>query len=244
MTAPVEIPRKALFERGASYYPAHDSIMFARVLGCDSIFLLSRLPDSGARFERAAAAGLRCWWWVGPEAWKPDTWRATVLRQRALLSYVGGLGYVADVEEGPEWSGQTTELAALVETLREDSERWSVGFTSFPMWPYWRHVAAGAPRVWGCPQLYGIRNPAPPDELRARGEPWRHAFRGGYVPALAAWGRELPELRAYLDAFRDEHAAAFWHEHVPSGAKLEALRAFEPRGFFLSPAPRAPRREP
>ncbi len=243
MTAP-ELPRKALFERGASYYPAHDSIMFARVLGCDSIFLLSRLPDSGYRFERAQAAGLRVWWWVGPEAWKPDTWRATVLRLRALLTYVGGLGYVADVEEAPAWAGQEAELDALAATLAEDAERWSVGFTSFPAWPYWRRVAARARRAWGCPQLYGIRNPAPPDELRARGEPWRMTWGGGYVPALAAWGRELPELRAYLAAFEGEAGAAFWHEHVPTGAKLEALRAWRPRDFFSLTPPRAPGREP
>lgn len=241
MTLP-ELPRKTFFERGARYYAPADSITFARVLGCDSILLLARLPHSGERFARATAAGLRVWWWVGPEAWKPETWRATVDRLRALLGYVGGLGYVADVEEAPAWSGQHAELAALTEALREDSQRWSVGFTSFPSWPYWRNVAAGAPRVWGCPQLYGIHNPAPLDELRARGEPWRHAFGGGYVPALAAWGRELPELRAYLAAFEGENGGAFWHEHIPSGAKLEALRAWTPRGFFFGTPPGAPGR--
>lgn len=239
MTAP-ELPRKTFFERGARYYAPTDSVTFARVLGCDSILLLSRLPDSGARFERATAAGLRVWWWVGPEAWKPDTWRATVLRLRALLTYVGGLGYVADVEDWPAWQGHDRDLEELAAALAEDSARWSCGFTSFPYWPRWQLVAARAPRLWGCPQLYGIRDPAPLPELRQRGEPWRRAFGGGYVPALAAWGRELPELRAYLAAFEGETAGAFWHEHLPSGAKLEALRAWFPRGFFLTGPPRAP----
>lgn len=222
------LPRKAFFERQASGYPADDSIAYARILGCDSVALLAELADAD-KVARARAAGLRWWWWAGPDAWKPATWRNTHDRIVALLSTLGGEGYIADVETADAWRGHDVQRAELVAALDRDSAAASVGFTSFPSWPWWREVAWGARRVWGCPQLYGIHSPAPPMQLRARGEPWRQAFGGGYCPALAAWGRTAPELAAYLGAFADMPGAVFWHSlPAPRGAELEVLRQWSP----------------
>ncbi len=232
------LPQKTFFERMPSAYAEHGgSIAFGAAMGADSLILNATLTGARERGELAVRAGWHVWWWAGPDAWKPERWRETRARILELIAAGLGLGYVVDAETARDWSGRTPEVQALAAALDGDSRAGlSVGFTSFPTWPYWRTIAHSARLVWGCPQLYGIVTPGTPAQLLERGEPWRLEFGGGYVPALAAWGRDVPAQAAYLAGMSSVPAAAFWHGlPAPRGALLELLRAWRPSDPFGAP---------
>jgi hypothetical protein len=238
------LPIKTFFERMPSGYRPGSSLDFARAIGAESMVLHCNLTGALERAELARRAGLPIWWWAGPDAWKPNTWRTTRARCLELIAGGYGVGYVPDCETAHEWAGQTQEIDALAASLDSDTRAGlSVGFTSFPSWPYWRRVAHRARGVWACPQLYGIVTPGTPAELLRRGEPWAQEFGGGYVPALAAWGRDPEEQRAYLAGMASVPGAIFWHGlPAPRGGVLSALRDWTPSRPFSSapPAPGGP----
>ena len=234
------LPRKTFFERMPSAYAPGTSIDFGRAIGADSLILNVGLTGALERAELATRAGWSIWWWAGPDAWKPDAWRETRSRMLERIAGGHGFGYVVDAETAREWSGRTPEVYALASALDADTRAGlSVGFTSFPSWPYWREIAHRARGVWGCPQLYGIVTPGTPAELLERGAPWAREFGGGYVPALAAWGRDERAQRAYLAGMRTP-AGIFWHGlPAPRGGVLAALRDWTPEGT-AGPFPPAP----
>jgi hypothetical protein len=181
---------------------------YAHELGLDGI--LPHVQADDAELERANELELNAWLWSGPSSWTPQEWERTRarylarIRSHGLSMARGGLvGYLADVETHAAWrAAGAAARDELGHALEEDAQRMSVGVTSFPLWPWWRELAEKAPHAWGSPQLYGIRNPARSlQELRARGEPWRRAWGGGYCPTLAGAYRRTPEAqRAYLRA--------------------------------------------
>ena len=248
------VPRKTFYERQPSGYEAFGGLLgFARAIAADSLLLNCALTGAEERAAHALQNGWTVWWWAGPDKWLPENratwdarqrengtpWRATRDRCVQLIANGMGIGYVANVERAPQWRGQSRDLDALAGVLDNDSRAGlSIGFSSFPSWPYWRVIAHRARLVWASPQLYGIVDPGTPAELLARGAPWAQEFGGGYVPSLAAWSRSAAEQAAYLDGMRSVPGAAFWHGlPAPSGPVVDVLRAWEPAPPFSQAPP-------
>jgi hypothetical protein len=239
---PNDRPTKALYEIGSAFYPNRDSISYSVGLGCDSIIMLNQLATD-EHINRALAASLKIWLYKGggETSWGPAAWRGTSESMSAKLTAHPRIsGVVVDQEEGWAGLGHLEEHAALEAWMNLKSETCSVIYTSYPDFRHWRRVAANCRRVTGSPQLYGIRSPATVDVLRGRGQTWREAFGGGYIPSLAAWRRTGPEQAAYLDGFRDMPGAMFWMaagQSVPAvGSPVyEAIRNFRPGGMIRGP---------
>lgn len=232
------LPIKGFFERGHNYYRDYPegSLGFAHAIRCDSIVLLERV-FTVEKLQRAHAMGLKCWVWAGPDSWRPNTWRETRARLKALCqAHPLLLGYVADAETwrpnpdpAPEWAdAPQSEVEAMADAFNEDSQSLSVIFTSFPSWARKAIIAQRARHVSGAPQLYGLRENTPPARLLAFGETWRRLFGGGYCAVLAAWDRTAPQQRAYLDGMRSLRNVLFWHEDLPTNDTLAAIRDFTP----------------
>jgi hypothetical protein len=213
---------KGFYERQASAYPNGDSIRFAQEIGASFVVLHAALVTP-QKVARARAANFPIWFWSGPESWSPDNWQRTYEQQMALAGRYasqGAKGFIPDIEEISWTDVEESERQALFTALRVASETYeSIGFTSYPTWPYHDNIANTCPLIWASPQLYGIVTPGTGAELRARGRRWRDIFRGGYCPSLAAWDRESSEQAAYLRDFVQEEGAIFWHG-LPAARRL------------------------
>lgn len=235
------IPHKSFFERtGRQYERDHIEGGFVEMLvalRCDSAIFHFK-AYSREKVQRALAAGLRVWFYGGPDDWYPSNMQETRDAIVAILEREPQVaGYIANVERvvapsghnpQDDWGSATvTQFDTLCRMLDADSRRWSVGFCSIPAWNRFRLLAQRCPHVWGSPQLYGVISPGSPRELLARGRPWEVIF-AGYAPCLAAWDRNAVELRAYLDGMAEVPNALFWMTEVPSGDSFAALRDFQP----------------
>lgn len=236
------VPHKSFFERTGQQYE-HDEIeggyvAFLVAMRCDSAIFHFRAYRR-EKVREALQAGLKVWFYGGPDDWYPSNMHATRDAIKTILVNEDPRcsGYIANVEridaprgrdQQDDWGSATdAQVAELAAMLHEDSQRWSVGFCSIPAWGRFRTIARLAPHVWGSPQLYGVVSPGTPAELLSRGRAWAVAFCA-YAPCLAAWARTAPELRAYLDGMRSVPNALFWHTTVPRGDSFDALRDFQP----------------
>jgi hypothetical protein len=149
---------------------------------------------------------------------------------------LGLAGLIADVEDAPAWLGHLDDVQALGEALRYAAKHYSIGFTSFPSWPYVGELATVVANttIWGSPQLYGVRDPGAANVVAGRGQGWRNAFGPArYMPSIAAWSRSAQEQQAYLQAFNQEFSAIMWlSPAVPAvGSPLfNVLRNWYPQG--------------
>lgn len=251
------LPKKAFYERGSAFFPGGDAIAYSRGLGFDSIFLDLALATD-RHIQAALDAGLRVWIYAGPGDWQPDTWRRTAAAIDAKLERFAHhprmMGVKVDEEDidrprEEKWlSGNfLAEHIALEAWMNGQAAMGrSVGYTSYPGFLYWRRVARNVRRAWGSPQLYGYRDPATPEELKARGIEWKEAFGGGYVPSLAVgWyyadpslSRDAAEQAEYMRIVGTT-GGIFWIFGSPREGRIlpevgtplwRALRAFSPGG--------------
>lgn len=236
------VPHKSFFERTGGQYLrdeiAGGYVAFLVAMRCDSAIFHFR-TYTREKVREAHRAGLRVWFYGGPDDWYPSNFAATRDAIKTILQNEDPrcVGYIANVERvrapsghdpQDDWGSATDEqFRALCAMLQEDAQRWSVGFCSIPAWTRYRDLARLCPDVWGSPQLYGIVSPGEPRELLARGRPWQAVFPA-YAPCLAAWARNASELRHYLNGMRVVPNALFWHTEVPEGDAFDALRDFQP----------------
>lgn len=217
MTAP---RGKGIYARQQSFYPNDDPAAYALAMGCQFV----ALHDGGTsddNIRRGLDLGLSVFLWGGPDSWLPSNWQQTLYGHIERVEQFGLEGFIADVERATVWRGNEGEVHELAATLGSAAQAYrSVGFTSFPSWPWMQDVAAiAAPAgVWGSPQLYGILDPGTPVELLNRGARWVQAFGpNGMTPSLAAWRRTPEDQAEYLEAFRGERGAIFWQAPTRSG---------------------------
>lgn len=215
MTAP---RGKGIYARQPSFYPDEDPAGYAYALGCQFVVMHDGATGD-EQLRRAQGLGLKVLLWEGPDSWLPNNWQRTLYGHVERVQQLGLHGFVADVERANIWRGHLNEVHVLAATLADSARAFaSVGFTSFPSWPWMNDVAAvGAPAgLWGSPQLYGVLEPGTPVELLHRGNPWHVAF-GQVTPSLAAWNRTPEEQAYYLEAFRGERGAIFWQSPTNAG---------------------------
>jgi hypothetical protein len=236
---------KGIYARQPSFYPDGDPAGYAAAMGCDFI----ALHDAGSsddHIRRAQDLGLPVLLWQGPDSWLPNNWQRTLYGHAERVERMGLDGFIADVERANVWRNHDREVYELAGTLASAGASYrSVGFTSFPSWPWMRELAEVVVPygVWGSPQLYGVLEPGTPAELLRRGERWHEAF-GQVTPSLAAWDRTPEEQAVYLDAFRGERGAILWQSPTNAGqikpwpgtagfAVLRDWNVYRPaRGFF------------
>lgn len=219
MLGPMTAPRgKGIYARQPSFYPEEDPGAYAYAMGCQFV-ALHDAATSDDQVSRARDLGLTVLLWEGPDSWLPRNWQQTIYSHIERVERLGLDGFIADVERAQVWKGHEREVHELAGTLGSAAQAYrSVGFTSFPSWPWMNDVAAiAAPQgVWGSPQLYGILQPGTPVELLHRATSWHQAF-GEVTPSLAAWRRTPEEQADYLEAFRGERGAIFWQAPTNSG---------------------------
>jgi hypothetical protein len=202
---------KGIYAMGPQLYPDGDPAGYAKRLGCRFVALINGYGVQ-THAVRAKDLGLQTYLWSPPETWHPDNWADTFSLQMERVESLGLAGLIADVEDAPMWLGQHDDVQALGEALKYASKNYSIGFTSFPGWPYVDDLAkifGGS--VWCSPQLYGVRDPGTPQVVAARGKSWKSAFGAArYVPSIAAWNRSAQAQATYLQAFSDAFAAIMW----------------------------------
>lgn len=215
---------KGLYTRGARVYPDGDVAGYAAALGCQ--FVVFHEANHDDHILRAQDMGLGTYLYAMPDAWLPSTWQETAYRQFERVMIMNMDGMVADVEQydppsGERWKGKQREVQELVTTLGGAALETSVGFTSFPSWPWYDDMARAG--LWGSPQLYGVaQGPVPSNnELVRRGDTWKEVFPQ-IVPSLAGWGfcnkgcvRTLADEWNYLNTFRAERGGILWTTNTP-----------------------------
>jgi len=214
---------KGIYARDPGYYPDGDPCQYAKDLGCQFV-ALHDAASSDDLFKHGMDLGLEVFIWQGPAAWLPNSWERTLDSHARRANALGLPGMICDVEHAKSWRGHDAELGKLIDGIANAAATFfSVGFTSFPTWPWMRDVAAaGAPLgLWGSPQLYGVLEPAAGDMLVKRADRWKDAFGPHQVtPSLAAWSRTPEEQADYLQWFRDERGGILWQSVTHSGAIL------------------------
>lgn len=245
----------AFIHANTRLYPASDPIGWARAVGLSWVLLhVSAAPEL---LRAALRAGLRVWWWAGPPAFTPETWRHTISSMARRIRNEGGEGGVVDKETADEWAGQLTEVQALAAAVESAPGTW--GLTSFPAAG---HLDTLAPSFdFLLMQLYGRGLQG--EELHAFLERWgdRWDRRDGEtdgelhgVPVglvAAAYRRTPAEQAEYLAELPPTSFAALWTGAPAELAELTPiLRQWRPdeavpfgfRPERLAPPPAPPER--
>lgn len=234
------MPRKAFYHRPTLTYPG-SYVAWSRSLGCDSVIINGHAPAASIATlvtEARTAPALKVFVWAGPQYWRPDTWAATLTLLQGQVTTHRMDGLIADVEDWTSprndfrpWQQATTaEKQQLVQRLASAAETTSVGFTSFPAHAMVEQVARSSRRIWGSPQLYGLRTTtiAQLQQQRVR---WAGLFSQITV-SLAAWDRDAAEQTTYLRNWANEAGALFWVANALSNQPLfNSLRDWNPAGY-------------
>lgn len=172
---------------------------------------------NASRADRAAQAaevhrrGAQLWLYATPEAWRPDTWMASLSAIVTKARELDAVGIIADPESG--WRG--TDAAALGRALAETAHDVRVCVTSFPEFPSLVSLAAGCGRmVSASPQIYGRTTQDGEVWARWIGH-WRDLFGGRVCLSIAGWPADesmnhAEGYRAYLARLPKVGGAIVW----------------------------------
>lgn len=201
---------------------------------------------SGARWRELAAMAharnLPHWFFLGPSAWRPESWRDTVPTIVARARATGAQGIIADVENGwPELDNDTRarELTALGRKLAEVSNETRVMLTSYPGLPGLATLArACGDRVVGNVQIYG-RGSREAAVFQRWYDRWAAAFGPRLTVSVAGegwspendWLNEPGAFPRYLASIPRSAGGLVWYEgsDIPEANK-RALASWNPGG--------------
>jgi hypothetical protein len=201
--------------------------------------------DASAKVAALRSRGVDVWLYSGPDAWRPDQWRAELTRIASLASATGALGIIADPETSwPQLSPtrRQSEGAALGTALASLSRAMSVGLTSYPLFPALDPmvgaILANNGDVWGCPQLYAKGRP--PSAIAQWYGLWLSKF-AAVIPAVSGWVSDpsiadVDGFIAYLNSVPASPAGIAWPTAGNEGRPAwlwSVLRQWEPQGSLL-----------
>lgn len=161
-----------------------------------------------------------CWLFQGPDAWRPETWRATLAAQLAAVRALGATGIIANPEAGWERASRE-EKEAFGAALRAASFETRIGVVTIPSWGPFEIVARAAGRgVWWSMELYSqSAREAMVPALWAR---WTAIVGRRLIPTLAGFDPpadsdgtlDTPEgYSRYLDSIPRTGGAIVWAVH-------------------------------
>lgn len=202
--------------------------VYARAQSVDWLARFDWIAVNAARFDaRDVAIALKAsrhkvYLTEQPGSWHPENALATLDRLvfRAQAWNVDGV--IVDAESG--WGGVAPD--ALAHAMVRASSKTSIGFTSYPLWPGLRSLAAIAgPSVWGSPQIY---HEHPARVMQSWFATWKELFSDA-IPSITLWRNDVSrtdrEYAAYLAKVPSAHGYIGWTTDQTPDSMVRAYRA-------------------